>query len=268
MARLARVTLPAVALALVATLAAGAPAPAGADWLVMKDGSRVETDGPWKLEGGGRLVVFTRPDGTLASLRASEVDLDASGEATREAERASREAAEAPKTTERRDSVARLTEAELPNAGPLVRREPDSDERIADTATGTGAGGDAADSPETGDGDSEDGSSDDAPADREVGVDDSGLEVTTWSDVSTIGGNGTELFGAIRNVSDDTVAQIGIDAFFYDQAGELLYQGQGTLTATSIPNGRQVNFRIVAPGVFSYDRVELVPRGVRLATRN
>jgi hypothetical protein len=259
---MARITVPSAGIAiaiaiaaLVATLAAGAPSPAAADWLVMADGGKVETDGPWKLEGGGRLVVFTRPDGTLASLRASEVDLTASDEATREAEQAKRDAAEA-KQTARRESVARLTESELPNAGRLVRRELDNDGEAT-------VSGDAV----AGEGD-EDAATDESSADREVGVDDSGLQVTTWSDVSTVGGNGTELFGAIQNVSEDTVAQIGLDAFFYDESGELLYQGQGTLTATSIPDGRQVNFRVVAPGVYSYDRVELVPRGVRLATRN
>lgn len=258
MARRGQLVAPCIlATVLAAALAAGAPAPAAADWLVLEDGDRVETHGPWKLEGGGRLVVFTRTDGTLASLRASEVDLPASEEATREAEEATREAAEGPEEPPaRRESVARLTEEDLPPAGRLIRQEPDTDE--------PGEPGAADDGTE----DEAEGSEEGSPADREVGVDDSGLEVTSWSDVSTVGGDGTELFGAIENVSEDTVAQIGLDAFFYDENGELLHQGTATLTATSIPTGRQVNFRLLAPGVFSYDRVELVPRGVRLATRN
>ncbi len=66
-----------------------------ADWLVTQDGERIETKGGWQVKG--RMVVFTRPEGTLSSLRLSEVDLDASREATiRAAEAASRPAASAP----------------------------------------------------------------------------------------------------------------------------------------------------------------------------
>jgi hypothetical protein len=58
--------------------------PAHADWLVTRDGGRVETKGAWQTKG--KLVVFTRAaDGALASLRAAEVDLDASAKATADA---------------------------------------------------------------------------------------------------------------------------------------------------------------------------------------
>jgi hypothetical protein len=58
--------------------------PARADWLVTRDGGRVETKGPWQTKG--KLVVFTRAaDGALASLRAAEVDLDASAKVTADA---------------------------------------------------------------------------------------------------------------------------------------------------------------------------------------
>jgi hypothetical protein len=58
--------------------------PVRADWLVTRDGGRVETKGTWQMKG--KLVVFTRAaDGALASLRASEVDLDASAKATADA---------------------------------------------------------------------------------------------------------------------------------------------------------------------------------------
>ena len=58
--------------------------PAHADWLVTRDGGRVETKGPWQTKG--KLLVFTRAaDGALASLRVAEVDLDASVKATADA---------------------------------------------------------------------------------------------------------------------------------------------------------------------------------------
>jgi hypothetical protein len=74
--------VPGIALGL---LALGlAPLTAHADWLVTHEGGRVETKGPWQMKG--KLVVFTRADdGALASLRASEVDLDASAKATADA---------------------------------------------------------------------------------------------------------------------------------------------------------------------------------------
>jgi hypothetical protein len=54
--------------------------PAAADWLVTREGSRIETRGAWKIKN--QLVVFTLPSGELSSLRLSEVDLAASEAAT------------------------------------------------------------------------------------------------------------------------------------------------------------------------------------------
>ncbi len=72
----------------------------GADWLVTRAGERIETEGGWQVKG--RMVVFTRPGGTLSSLRLSEVDLDASREATANAaEAAASPAAPAPATPPR-----------------------------------------------------------------------------------------------------------------------------------------------------------------------
>jgi hypothetical protein len=69
---------------LTAALSAMAARPAHADWLVTREGGRVETKGTWQMKG--KLVVFTRADdGALASLRVSEVDLNASAKATAEA---------------------------------------------------------------------------------------------------------------------------------------------------------------------------------------
>ncbi len=54
-----------------------------ADWLVTRAGERIETEGGWEVKG--RMVVFTQPTGTLASVRLSEIDLDASQAATADA---------------------------------------------------------------------------------------------------------------------------------------------------------------------------------------
>ena len=60
-----------------------AAATSSADWLVTRNGERIETRGGWDVQG--RMVVFTSASGTLSSIRLSEVDLDASAEATERA---------------------------------------------------------------------------------------------------------------------------------------------------------------------------------------
>jgi hypothetical protein len=88
--------------------------PARADWLVTKDGGRVETKGAWQTKG--KLVVFTRAaDGALASLRASEVDLDASAKATADA----KVKAEAPAQPEpEHKKIAVLTDKDFHKPAP------------------------------------------------------------------------------------------------------------------------------------------------------
>jgi hypothetical protein len=96
-----------VALALTAT-------PAAADWLVLRDGTRVETRGAWREEG--RLIVFTSQDGQLASLRGDTVDLASSRRATVEAktaaERSDEPAPAAPAAPPA--AVRRITNADIP----------------------------------------------------------------------------------------------------------------------------------------------------------
>lgn len=99
------------AIVLLAGLAAfaGVARPASADWLVTRDGARIETKGSWKVDG--QRVVFTLPNGTLSSLRAAEVDLDLSAlETTRALEARTAPAPAPPK----REPVLRLTEKEIP----------------------------------------------------------------------------------------------------------------------------------------------------------
>lgn len=57
-----------------------ATTPLYSDVLVTTDGDRIETRGPWEVEG--RRIVFTTARGTLSAIRTSEVDLDASQAAT------------------------------------------------------------------------------------------------------------------------------------------------------------------------------------------
>lgn len=85
-------------------------APAVADWLVLRGGARVETEGPWRIEG--RSVIFERPGGPLSSLPVSEVDLEASHEATAEAEVRGEE--EEEPDAEAKEPVLILRDGDLP----------------------------------------------------------------------------------------------------------------------------------------------------------
>ena len=83
--------------------------PSHADWLVTMEGASIETRGAWKVSG--RMVVFTRTNGTLSSMRLSEVDLDASYSAT---EAAHQEPVEEPTSQpETGPSVLSITDADI-----------------------------------------------------------------------------------------------------------------------------------------------------------
>ena len=55
--------------------------PAGADWLVLKNGTRIETRGAW-TEKGRQIVYTTLAEKRLVSIRAADVDLEASRRAS------------------------------------------------------------------------------------------------------------------------------------------------------------------------------------------
>lgn len=214
------------ALALGALLAAAALlVPAAADWLVTRDGAHIETAGPWRVEN--RLVVFERPDGTYASMRLSEIDLEASERLTRElAERA-----RAPEpVAEERTAVVRLTEKELP---PVPRSE-----QTEPPANGTAP-------PEEGSADA-----DDSEAEEEA------LQIVTWRDIGGTESSGIELVGDVRNVSEDTALAVEVTVVLLDEAGEVIETSSAILTSTALPPGQTAGFRVSFPGVFHYAGLE------------
>lgn len=98
--------------ALVALVVLGAPA--GAEWLVLRDGVRLEIRGELRVET--RRVVFTLRDGTLSTLPLAEVDLDATLAANRPpAAPATSQAASA------REPIARFTDADFAHADDVAR---------------------------------------------------------------------------------------------------------------------------------------------------
>ena len=87
---------------------------AAADWLVLTDGTAIETRGAWEEQG--RLIVFTLPDGTLSSMAAAELDLEASRERTAEASRPEPPPVESPEPPARATVV--ITDADVRRATP------------------------------------------------------------------------------------------------------------------------------------------------------
>lgn len=196
--------------------------PATADWLVLRDGSRVETAGPWRVES--RLVAFQRPDGTYASLRLSEVDLEASERVTlEEAERAAEKADDSEPASPRREPVLRLTERDLP---PVDRPS---------------------------------GIEEDGPEDVEAPPEP--LEIVTWREVGGIEGPGIEIVGTVRNNSESLAIGVGVTAALFDQDDEEVARSEAIMTSTALQPTQTASFRASFPGVYQFFRAELTAGG-------
>ncbi len=104
-----------LALALGFLLLAAAAEPAGADLLVLRDGTRISTRGAWTERGA--LLVFTDTEGRLGSLRKTRVDVEQSVAATAAATAAAAAAAAAPPSgmtaAEPGEPILSLTEDDL-----------------------------------------------------------------------------------------------------------------------------------------------------------
>ena len=102
-----------------ALLASGA----AADWLVTQDGSRVEIDGPWQVQG--KLVTFTLPNGTLGSMPVSAIDLEASRVATEKAAAAAKPAPAEPQPKRKAEFVITDADVRHPKSAMSADSEPD-----------------------------------------------------------------------------------------------------------------------------------------------
>jgi hypothetical protein len=209
--------------------------PAAADWLVTRDGARIETLGPWKVES--RLVVFKRPDGTYASLRLSEIDLEASERLTLEMA----EAAQRPEQPEgplgHRQPVARLTEKDLPPVGPRVRAEGEPPAEIQQPSTGS--------------------TEEDRPQP---------LSIPTWREVTTIDDPGLAFVGEIHNPTEHLAVGITVTVTLYDAEDEEIASTAATLTNDTVPPRKNGAFRASFPGIFHYVRAHFDVSGEMVLT--
>ncbi len=213
-----------VALALL--LGAFCTRPALADWLVTRDGARIETRGAWEVRG--KLVVFELASGQLSSLRLSAVDLEASDEATAAAaaRAALPEAAEVP--TAPAKAVFVLTDEDVAHVGP------------GGTAATPAAGGETTPERE---------SAPQGAASREP------VEVVSWRELEDAGDDGVVISGTARNQGAAVAAGLALTVVLYDMEGKVVASSDAQLGARALPPGQSVSFRAAFPGIFAYGAV-------------
>ena len=216
--------------------------PAAGDWLVTRDGTRLETTGPWQVKG--RQVIFTRPGGALAALRLADVDLEASAAAT-EASRAAAAAPPAPPPdsgeVERRPPVMVLTNADLPSGDTGSGERDDGDEDGEED----GEEGDDGDDGDDGDEQDDGASADPGSATGEP------LVVVTWRELESSAVDGLEIIGSVRNRGRNVAADIRLLVTVADQEGTVLAEARAFLQRSSLVPGQSSTFRALIPGVYS-----------------
>lgn len=191
-----------------------------ADRLVLKDGTELTTRGAWEVKG--RLVVFQQSDGTLASIRASEVDFDRSTAATEEA----RTPPPPPPPPPKKASVMSLTEKDLPPVG-----------EGSEAAAAPGAPG----SPGAA-----------APA---------LVVLPSWRTVVAPDGQSTELLGVIRNDSRQAALGVQVVAILISSEGEILAEIEGASSERALQPGQSTSFRVGFENGQAYDRIEFRVNG-------
>ena len=209
-----------------------------ADWLLMKDGSRLEIRGGWEVRG--QQVVVTLTNGTLAAVRLDKVDLDGSARITAEAR--APQAAPTP-VTPRRPAVT-LTNDDLP---------PTSRAPLPAAAASPSAPGAVPAAP--------------APTAITAVDSGSGLEVTTWSQRYEPETERTTLSGTVRNPGDTLAYDAAVVVSTFDADGLLLTRSPATLDARGIGAGESATFRVHYPGAITIGDAKFELAAKRVATR-
>lgn len=213
-----------LAVPLALSLAGALSSPAKADWLVTRDGARVETRGPWQVKG--KLIVFQAADGKLASLRASEVDLEESRLATDDAVRAKEAAVAAAQkpTVPRKASVRSITDKDVRQVAAANPAAAAPAEKAADAA---------------------------APESAE-----SPVSVASWERIETAGEGHIVIAGRVRNGSDDAAAELAVRVILYNEAGDIVGVTQAEVVDSVLAPGGETDFRASFPGVYAFSSLK------------
>lgn len=206
-------------------------APAAADWLVTREGGRVETKGPWQVKG--KLVVFTLPDGKLSSLRLSEVDLDVSRRVTAEAAAAAQAPPPPAQPAKPREAKVVLTDESFKRVAPPAPAPPGEETKEGEAAGAT---------------------------------DPSRLVVASWERAQ--GSNGSVVItGTVRNDAPSDAISSAVTVLLYDETGKLIVSGDAVLSSTILPAGQTGSFRAEFPDVFTFGAVKFEAQGLHVQTK-
>ena len=197
--------------------------PIAADWLVTQDGDRVETRGPWEIKG--KLVVFTLPDGTLSSMRLTDVDLDASQELTN-----SKDVSSAPvaTTSQRRDATIVITDSDVAH---VAAEAPSSAAERQQAGT-------------------------EARAEQAAAASGEDLTVAEWNQEYDDAIDGVVLTGSIENRSPNLHTEITLQVMLYNTDGSLAGRAAATVDNILLRAGESSSFRAAFAGIVGFDRPE------------
>lgn len=240
-----------IALAVLVAVAGGGAA--GADELVTRDGQVIKTKGTWEVRG--KLLVFKMADGTLASLRLDEADLEATekrAEAARMRAQQEAEAARQAVPEPPRQAAFVLTDRDVARA-PDPGETPEPEGGPADVVT-TIAGAD-------GQGDAAAGGDDAGAA---VAGSGQGVQVVQWSQ-ETEGEDGTVVRGVIQNLGSSFATSLSVNALFYDESGGLVAAREVQFEQGPLGPGARRNFSVSLPITLIFDeiRFQVVGQGFR-----
>jgi len=225
---------------LIVVLVALLALPASGDWLVTRDGARVETKGPWRVQGSA--VVFTLPSGTLSSLRLGDIDLDASSLATTEARRPLLVPKVPPPVKRKAKWV--LTDKDIPQAAPLTAPPAAPDTAAPDTA--------ATEPP---------------VAEEQEQAPQAQLEVSTWEMVENVDIGGLEIVGEIQNSGGDLAFGVRVVVTLLDQNGVQIGTSDGFVAEKSLAPRTRSRFRALFPGIYQLEadpKFELAAENIRI----
>ncbi len=198
------------------------------DWLVLRDGAQIELKGTWKVSG--KRVVFTPLDGKLSSLRADQVDLEASARVTEQALRASQ--TEQAEKTEAKEPArkARWSFSDKDFERPPAAEAPSG-------ATAGSKGGAAATPP--------------PPK--------SDLEVLVWSQSVDPARNRIKVSGTLQNSGADMAASVALEVQLIDRQGVVVGEQSAGVKKASLAPGESTEFATSFPQVVNYETVKFLP---------
>lgn len=216
--------------------------PAQADVLVIRDGSRIETRGTWEVKG--RLVVFTRSDGSLASLRLRDIDLEASRQAT---EAAAAKADKEPSLGGKGKSVDGASAQTQPRDAAWVLTDADFSRRRSMAADGESS-------------ESEPTPPDGVPTKASPPVVSSYHREADPVDQHVI------VSGTVANQTRTTATAISLDVSLFDEQGNLIEMRRAAVDRKVLLPGAESSFRAEFPDVFNYSAIQFRPTSTNLVT--